>query len=156
MEKNWLIRTKSNHILGPVSIEKVLELFKNGSLKANDEICTGNGFWFFIREEDMVERYLIGNEKQPFNPLSEAKNVLTQKSEPLAEEPTDITLIGSINLDDIQNDLQESSDLAAEDSTEQTIPERSSSTEDQKKNQAKHRVAKQVQNKVVTPKKKYT
>ncbi len=156
MEKNWLIRTKSNHILGPVSKEKVLELFKNGSLKANDEICTGNGFWFFIREEDMVERYLIGNARQPFNPLSEAKNVLTQKSEPHFQESTDITLIGSINLDEIQDDLGDNPELPQKESLEQSVPKRSSPVEDQKKNQPKLRVAKQVQKKVATPKKKHT
>lgn len=155
MEKNWLIRTKSNHILGPVSKEKVLELFKNGSLKANDEICTGNGFWFFIREEDMVERYLIGNAKQPFNPLSEAKNVLTQKEEPHVQEPTDITLIGSINLDEINDEVPESSSSQNE-PVEKSTPKKSASVEDQKKNQPKLRVAKQVQKKVAIPKKKHT
>lgn len=155
MEKNWLIRTKSNHILGPVSKEKVLELFKNGSLKANDEICTGNGFWFFIREEDMVERYLIGNAKQPFNPLSEAKNVLTLKEEPHVQESTDITLIGSINLDEINDEVLESSEPQNE-PVEKSTPKKSSSVEDQKKNQPKLRVAKQVQKKVAIPKKKHT
>lgn len=155
MEKNWLIRTKSNHILGPVSKEKVLELFKNGSLKANDEICTGNGFWFFIREEDMVERYLIGNAKQPFNPLSEAKNVLTQKEEPHVQEPTDITLIGSINLDEINDEVPESSE-PQNGPVEKSNPKKSSSVEDQKKNQPKLRVAKQVQKKVAIPKTKHT
>jgi hypothetical protein len=75
MDKNWLIRTKSNHILGPISKEKVLELYNNGSIKSEDEVCSGNGFWFFIREEEMVEQYLKGDEIQAFNPVSEAKDV---------------------------------------------------------------------------------
>jgi len=70
MDKNWLIRTKSNHILGPVSKEKVLELYHNGSIKPDDEVCTGNGYWFFIREEELVEKYLLGSEIQGFNPIS--------------------------------------------------------------------------------------
>lgn len=152
MEKNWLIRTKSNHILGPVSKEKVLELFKNGSLKANDEICTGNGFWFFIREEEMIERYLIGNLRQPFNPLSEAKNVLTQKEELHTQEATDITLIGSINLDE----LKENPGPLKTDNLDSSSSKKSSTAEDQKKNQPKLRVAKQVQKKVATPKNKHT
>lgn len=98
MEKNWLIRTKSNHILGPVSREKVLELYQNGSIKPDDELCTGNGFWFFAREEDMVDRYLVGKEVQGFNPISEAKDVLTSHSPSAPEESrTDITRIGTIN-----------------------------------------------------------
>lgn len=100
MEKNWLIRTKSNHILGPISKEKVLELFHNGSIKGDDEVCTGNGYWFFIREEELVERYLLGDEVQGFNPMSEAKDVLTLAPNKIPTERTrdDITLIGSLDL----------------------------------------------------------
>lgn len=101
MEKNWLIRTKSNHILGPVSKEKVVELYHNGSLKPSDEICSGNGYWFFIREEELVNRFLLGNERQGFNPLSEAKDILTSKETPApaeAQPHTDITLVGNIDL----------------------------------------------------------
>jgi hypothetical protein len=100
MDKNWLIRTKSNHILGPISKEKVIELYKNGSIKPDDEVCCGNGYWFFIREDDMVERFLTGNEFQTFNPISEAKDVLTHSSQSrMSETPTeDITLVGGLNL----------------------------------------------------------
>lgn len=102
MDKNWLIRTKSNHILGPISKEKVLELYHNNSIKPDDEICSGNGFWFFIREEDMVKRFILGEEVQGFNPISEAKDVLTQGASGKVEEPVtateDITLVGGLNL----------------------------------------------------------
>jgi len=99
MEKNWLIRTKSNYILGPVSKEKVIELYQNGSIKPDDEICSGNGYWFYIRESELVSRFLLGPEAQGFNPVSEAKNVLTatdQSRPPLIEE--DITLIKNIKI----------------------------------------------------------
>jgi hypothetical protein len=100
MEKNWLIRTKSNHILGPISKEKVVELYKNGSIKPDDEVCCGNGYWFFIREDDMVERFLKGNEAQSFNPISEAKDVLTVGTQSRMTEAhsEDITLVGGLNL----------------------------------------------------------
>lgn len=97
MSKNWLIRTKSNHILGPISKDKVLELLQNGSIKADDEVCSGNGFWFFIREDDMVARFLLGREQQTFNPISEAKDILTSPSGPQFEED-DITMVGGIDL----------------------------------------------------------
>lgn len=99
-DKNWLIRTKSNHILGPISKEKVLELLHNGSIKADDEVCSGNGFWFFVREEDMVEKYLHGNAKQPFNPISEAKDVLTSGQSAVSPEASqsDITLVEGLNI----------------------------------------------------------
>lgn len=75
MLKNWLIRTKSNHILGPISKAKTCELYKNGSIKPDDEICSGNGYWFFVKESDLIERYLIGEEVQPYNPISEAQDI---------------------------------------------------------------------------------
>ena len=99
MGKNWLIRTKSNHILGPVSKEKVLELYQNGSIKQDDEICSGNGYWFFIRENNLVEKYLLGNSNQSFNPISEAKDVLTSSDSGSGYEATrdDITVVGGID-----------------------------------------------------------
>ena len=128
MDKNWLIRTKSNHILGPVSKEKVVELYQNGSLKPGDEVCSGNGFWFFIREEDMVARYLLGNERQSFNPLSEAKDILTAKATPeeapaeVTESP-DITLVGNFNLDSLKEDLESSENKSEENSSsEEALP----------------------------------
>jgi hypothetical protein len=74
MEKNWLIRTKNHHILGPVSKDKMKELFLNGSVKGDDEICSGNGYWFFVREKELIDRYLLGQAGQEFNPVNEAEN----------------------------------------------------------------------------------
>lgn len=76
-EKNWLIRTSSFQILGPVSKEKLVEFLNKGSLKGEDEVTCGNGYWFLIKEQDLVEKYLLGNVPQTFNPISEAPNVLT-------------------------------------------------------------------------------
>lgn len=102
--KNWLIRTKSNHILGPVSKDKVIELYHNGSVRPEDEICSGNGFWFFLREKDQVELYLLGNKKQSFNPMSEGIDVLTAPAGRAAKAPDeDITLVGGISLDDLKD-----------------------------------------------------
>ncbi len=102
MSKNWLIRTKSNHILGPISKDKVLELLQNGSIKADDEVCSGNGFWFFIREDDMVARFLMGREQQLFNPISEAKDVLTSPPKG-GQQDEDITMVGGFNMKGLNN-----------------------------------------------------
>lgn len=104
MGKNWLIRTKSNHILGPVSKEKVVELYQNGSIKPDDEVCSGNGYWFYVRESDLIDRFLLGRETQSFNPISEAKDVLTSSNKVEAIEPTrdDITLVGNLNLNQLK------------------------------------------------------
>lgn len=119
MGKNWLIRTKSNHILGPVSKEKVLELYSNGSIKPDDEICSGNGYWFYIRESELVDKYLKGNSTQSFNPISEAKDVLTSpvpEFDQEDEEPRDlddITRVGGINLKEVNEAAAPSAKEAA-------------------------------------------
>jgi hypothetical protein len=106
MEKNWLIRTKSNHILGPVSKDKVLELYSNGSIKGDDELCSGNGYWFYLREDELVDRFLKGSEIQSFNPISEAKDVLTTapvQNVPSEKTRDDVTMVGSINLSQLKD-----------------------------------------------------
>lgn len=75
MERNWLIRTKSNHIFGPVSRDKILELLKNDTLKPRDELCQGNGFWFFVEEKELFQKYITDSESMPFNPVTEAKEI---------------------------------------------------------------------------------
>ena len=115
MDKNWLIRTKSNHILGPVSKEKVLELYHNGSIQPDDEVCSGNGYWFYIREKDLVERFLLGSELQGFNPLSEGTNNnltnTTVETENKSEGTTLMTNVDSslINRSEKQSTILETS-----------------------------------------------
>ena len=80
MEKNWLIRTHQNQILGPISKERVIELIRKGNLIGEDEICSGNGFWFQVREKELVEKHIYNDEKQNFNPVSEAKSIFAENS----------------------------------------------------------------------------
>ncbi|MEI8348060.1 MAG: hypothetical protein WCG27_11375, partial [Pseudomonadota bacterium] len=72
MDRSWLIRTRQKKILGPVSREKLLDLFKKQSLGERDEVCSGDGFWFRLNEKEMVDRYLLSSNPQPHNLLSEA------------------------------------------------------------------------------------
>ena len=80
MDRNWLIRTTQFQILGPISKEKILEFYKKGALGPDDEICSGNGYWFSIKEKDLVEKYLTGDIPQSFNPISEAPTVVALKA----------------------------------------------------------------------------
>lgn len=80
--KNWLIRTKNKQILGPATKQKVIELIEKGSITGHDEISCGNGYWFWVKEKDLLERYLYGDFPQTFNPISEANDVLTAKTSP--------------------------------------------------------------------------
>ena len=77
MERNWLIRTSKKKILGPVSKKKIRELIQQGALDPEDEVCSGNGYWFRIKEETLVEKYIHGDTPQEFNMIAEAKTVLS-------------------------------------------------------------------------------
>ena len=82
MERNWLIRTSQNQILGPVAKQKLLEFIEKGALGLNDEVASGNGYWFSLRERDLVDKYIYGDIPQGYNPISESKSVLAKKENP--------------------------------------------------------------------------
>lgn len=116
MNKNWLIRTKNNHILGPVSLEKIQTLLDNKSLNSDDELCSGNGYWFSVKEEDLVTKYVQNKITQSYNPISEAKTVLARNMEHIEieeglSEVQDVTQIG-LSLDALNEN--HSSDNAVE------------------------------------------
>src|SRR5690606_323752 len=69
-----------------------------------DEITSGNGYWFAIREKDLVERFLINNEKQSFNPISEAKTVLSiaKAAEPVAKASASEDEIAPLSAEDLE------------------------------------------------------
>lgn len=69
--KKWLIRTSLFQIIGPVTTADLLQRMKDGSLCSDDEICSGNGYWFFIKEKELVDKYVYRGEEQSFNIVSE-------------------------------------------------------------------------------------
>jgi hypothetical protein len=81
-ERNWLIRTTQNQILGPVAKAKVIEFLEKGALGLNDEVTSGNGFWFSLKEKDLVDKFLYGDVPQGYNPISESKSVLSKRDNP--------------------------------------------------------------------------
>lgn len=80
-DRQWLIRTTTNQIIGPVPNEKIIELIQKGAISKDDEICSGNGYWFWIREKDLLDKYVYGDLPQSFNPISEAPSVLSSAKE---------------------------------------------------------------------------
>jgi len=82
MERNWLIRTHQKQILGPVGKTKVIEFLQKGALGLNDEVTCGNGYWFWLKEKDLVDKYLYGDVPQSYNPISESKSVLSKRENP--------------------------------------------------------------------------
>ncbi len=98
MNKNWLIRTKNNHILGPVSIGKIKTLLENNSLNLEDELCSGNGYWFSVKEDELVQKYINDETPQSYNPVSEAQTNLARSSHEENQEDRehtdDVTKVG--------------------------------------------------------------
>lgn len=84
-DRTWLIRTKQNKILGPLSKQKVIDLVQTESLTGEDEVCSGNGYWFWIKEKELVDKYLLGESEQSFNPVCEAQT-LFDLNPPVADE----------------------------------------------------------------------
>lgn len=82
MERNWLIRTSQNQLLGPVAKQKLLEFIEKGALGLTDEITSGNGYWFSLREKELVDKYIYGDIPQGYNPISESKSVLARRESP--------------------------------------------------------------------------
>ena len=66
--RKWLVRTSNNQIFGPISKQKAIELCQNKNISPDDEICMGNGYWFYIRETELLKKYLLGDEEQSFSP----------------------------------------------------------------------------------------
>jgi hypothetical protein len=97
--KKWMVRTKSNFLLGPISKQKLIELIESGSVLQDDEVSSGNGHWFFFREKSLVDRYIFGEELQSFNPVSEAllerrerQFESSETPDPIEADDKDITL----------------------------------------------------------------
>lgn len=104
MIKEWLIRTKNNHILGPVSKEKIKQLVSSGSIKGDDEVCSGNGFWLYIREQELISKYVFGEAVQGFNPVQETLPVLSPGA--VSSEKRDLKEAGStVGVLPSENDL---------------------------------------------------
>ena len=118
MEKNWIIRSRKNYytqIVGPVSRAKIIELKDAQVLNPDVEICSGNGFWFWIKEDDLYQRYVIDEEIQSFDPISEAvsisntddtkRNTRNKKSgDPIN---SDITIVGGIAISALNSEQAE-------------------------------------------------
>lgn len=126
MKKNWLIRTKNNHILGPVSKDKIKELIQKGSIKGDDEICSGNGYWFFIREQDLVAKYVFGDNIQDFNPVQEAAPSFQTKG----SQVDDTQALKLPEDNDLEYPSLDNSGKGEDESTENRVPDDSKIPDD--------------------------
>ena len=89
-ERHWLIRTSGDRrssgggsapverILGPMSKKELLERISKGELAPEDELCSGNGHWFRVKEKDLLDKYVHGDAPQGFDPISDVESVLSK------------------------------------------------------------------------------
>ena len=122
LERNWLIRTSQNQILGPVAKAKVIEFIQKGALGGTDEISSGNGYWFHLREKEFLDKYIYGDVPQSYNPISEAKTVLARKLNPekttsINASPANITQVINIKNLNLSTNVPKNEDLEFPDNT---------------------------------------
>ena len=67
----WMARKESGELIGPISKSEMIQLLQSGDLTQNDSCCSGNGYWIFIREKDLLEKFIYSDEIQGFEYDSE-------------------------------------------------------------------------------------
>ncbi len=101
MKKEWLIKNSNHEIIGPLSRDQVIAMIDGDKLVAEDELLKANGFWFWMHEKDLLQRFLYDNEPQGFNPISEAEDVLTAN---LTNEEAGIGPRPDLFINELKND----------------------------------------------------
>ncbi len=99
MDRFWLIRTNSGKILGPIKMVKVIDFIKKGQIIGDDEVASGNGFWFSVKEREYVKKYLLNGTPQPFNQITEAVSLFSndENADLVLDDSPDITLMTNLN-----------------------------------------------------------
>lgn len=54
----WMVRTSNLQVLGPFSKDEVIEMIQSGEVLHQDEVCRGNSYWFFVHEQDELQKQL--------------------------------------------------------------------------------------------------
>lgn len=54
----WLIRTHDNKISGPLTADEVRSRVLSRSLALQDELCSSEGYWFFLHEAEELQTQL--------------------------------------------------------------------------------------------------
>lgn len=57
-EDQWLVRTATNEVIGPISREVLIAQIREGKLGLEDEVCKANSYWIYLDEADEVKRQL--------------------------------------------------------------------------------------------------
>ncbi len=58
MKALWLVRTHDNKISGPLTADEVRAQVLSRSLALQDELCSSEGYWFFLHEAEELQKQL--------------------------------------------------------------------------------------------------
>jgi hypothetical protein len=58
MKALWLVRTHDNKISGPLTADEVRAQVLSRSLALQDELCSSEGYWFFLHEAEELQTQL--------------------------------------------------------------------------------------------------
>jgi hypothetical protein len=58
MKAQWLIRTHDNKISGPLTADEVRAQVLSRALALQDELCSSEGYWFFLHEAEELQTQL--------------------------------------------------------------------------------------------------
>ncbi len=58
MKALWLVRTHDNKISGPLTADEVRAQVLSRSLALQDELCSSDGYWFFLHEAEELQTQL--------------------------------------------------------------------------------------------------
>lgn len=87
----WIARTTEMNIVGPMTKEELVKKIAAGELIDSDEVTSGNGYWFWLKEENLLDKYIYGNEEQPFGYVAgDDLPSPTQKEEAILPENSDL------------------------------------------------------------------
>jgi len=131
-----MIRTKDFSLKGPISAEAIISMLGIGQLGDEDEICQGNGYWFYLGEEMLVDEFLKRGKHQPFNPVNAVPSPVAsesssgsiqgtgsykdENSNQKEDSTTQIINLASLNLDNNQAATLDSADSGAGEFVEKT------------------------------------
>ncbi len=87
----WLVRTRDNRILGPLSRAEICQLIFTHRLGIEDEVCRANFYWFYLHEHKELSAQLgIHLPRQPRDDDDEVTETETAVSDVTADVTADV------------------------------------------------------------------
>jgi len=88
----WLVRTRDNKILGPMSRAEICQLIFTHRLGIEDEVCRASFYWFYLHEHKELSAQLgIHLPRQPRDDDEEVTETETAVSDVTSDVTADVT-----------------------------------------------------------------